>query len=99
MVHVEYESSSGVGGGGGGGAYARDKNTLERLCAKKVGGASARGGGAYLQHTMVYALLHFCMPSLGESHTLMCGSVANDHLFSHMHVHTIGYCDGHLLAA
>ena len=94
MVHDEYESSSGVGGG----AYAQDKNTSERLCAKKVGGAYARGG-AYLQHTMVYALLHFCMPSLGESHTLMCGSVANDHLFSHMHVHTIEYCDRHLLAA
>ena len=27
----EYESSSGVGGG----AYARDKNTSARLCAKK----------------------------------------------------------------
>ena len=29
----------------GGGAYARDKNTSARLCAKNAGGAYARGGG------------------------------------------------------
>ena len=28
-----------------GGAYARDKNTSARLCAKNAGGAYARGGG------------------------------------------------------
>ena len=35
-----------------GGAYARDKNTSERLCAKNAGGAYARGG-PYLQDTTV----------------------------------------------
>ena len=29
----------------GWGAYARDKNTSARLCAKNAGGAYARGGG------------------------------------------------------
>ena len=43
-------------GGGGGGAYARDKNTSARLCAKNAGGAYARGG-AYLRDTTVYDLL------------------------------------------
>ena len=28
-------------GGGGGGAYARDKNTSARFCAKNAGGAYA----------------------------------------------------------
>ena len=40
----------------GWGAYARDKNTSARLCAKKAGGgggAYARGG-AYLRDTTVY---------------------------------------------
>ena len=36
----------------GGGAYARDKNTSARLCAKNAGGAYARGG-AYLRDTTV----------------------------------------------
>ena len=35
-----------------GGAYARDKNTSARLCAKNAGGAYARGG-AYLRDTTV----------------------------------------------
>ena len=43
------------GGGGGGGAYARDKNTSARLCAKNAGGAYARGG-AYLRDTTVLQL-------------------------------------------
>ena len=34
----------------GGGAYARDKNTSARLCAKKVGGAYARGEGVFAGH-------------------------------------------------
>ena len=37
---------------GGGGAYARDKNTSARLCAKNAGGAYAQGG-AYLRDTTV----------------------------------------------
>ena len=37
----------------GWGAYARDKNTSARLCAKKAGGAYARGG-AYLRDTTVH---------------------------------------------
>ena len=36
----------------GGGAYARDKNTSARLCAKNAGGAYVRGG-AYLRDTTV----------------------------------------------
>ena len=39
----------------GWGAYARDKNTSARLCAKKAGGAYARGG-AYLRDTTVNQL-------------------------------------------
>ena len=39
----------------GGGAYARDKNTSARLCAKNAGGAYARGG-AYLRDTTVIIL-------------------------------------------
>ena len=31
-------------------AYARDKNTSARLCAKKVGRAYARGGGVFAGH-------------------------------------------------
>ena len=41
-----------------GGAYARDKNTSARLCAKNAGGAYARGG-AYLRDTTVISEL--CM--------------------------------------
>ena len=43
-----------------GGAYARDKNTSARLCAKNAGGAYARGG-AYLRDTTVhtYVFLFF----------------------------------------
>ena len=37
------------------GAYAQDKNTSARLCAKNAGGAYARGG-AYLRDTMVLIL-------------------------------------------
>ena len=33
-----------------GGAYAWDKNTSARLCAKKAGGAHARGGGVFAGH-------------------------------------------------
>ena len=36
----------------GGGAYAQDKNTSVRVCAKNAGGAYARGG-AYLRDTTV----------------------------------------------
>ena len=43
----------------GWGAYARDKNTSARLCAKKAGGAYARGG-AYLRDTTVH-VLHMCV--------------------------------------
>ena len=32
------------GGGGEGGAYARDKNTSARLCAKNAGGGGGGGG-------------------------------------------------------
>ena len=39
-------------GGGGGEAYARDKNTSARLCAKNAGGAYARGG-AYLRDMLM----------------------------------------------
>ena len=39
-------------GGKGGGAYAQDKNTSARLCAKNAGEAYARGG-AYLRDTTV----------------------------------------------
>ena len=35
---------------GGGGAYARDKNTSVRVCAKNAGGAYARGGGLFVGH-------------------------------------------------
>ena len=41
----------------GGGAYARDKNTSARLCAKNAGGAYARGG-AYLRDTTVIAFMN-----------------------------------------
>ena len=34
----------------GGGAYARDKNTSARLCAKNAGGAYARGWGVFAGH-------------------------------------------------
>ena len=37
------------------GAYAQDKNTSARLCAKNAEGAYARGG-AYLRDTMVLIL-------------------------------------------
>ena len=40
----------------GWGAYARDKNTSARLCAKNAGGAYARGG-AYLRDTTVLQIL------------------------------------------
>ena len=43
-------------GGGGGGAYARDKNTSVRVCAKNAGGAYARGG-AYLWDTTVIIII------------------------------------------
>ena len=36
------------------GAYAQDKNTSARLCAKNAGGAYARGG-AYLQDNTVHS--------------------------------------------
>ena len=39
----------------GWGAYARDKNTSARLCAKKAGGLM-REGGVYLRDTTVYTL-------------------------------------------
>ena len=42
-----------------GGAYARDKNTSVRVCAKNAGGAYARGG-AYLRDTTVYIYLFIC---------------------------------------
>ena len=45
----------------GWGAYVRDKNTSVRLCAKKAGGAYARGG-AYLRDTMVMTLLAALLP-------------------------------------
>ena len=45
---------------GGGGAYARDKNTSVRVCAKNVGGAYARGG-AYLRDTTV---LYYCVVAI-----------------------------------
>ena len=41
--------------GGGGGAYARDKNTSVRLCAKNAGGADARE--EYICGTLRYNLL------------------------------------------
>ena len=41
----------------GWGAYARDKNTSARLCAKKAGGAYAQGG-AYLRDTTVYIYIY-----------------------------------------
>ena len=34
----------GLLGGGGGGAYAQDKNTSARLCAKNAGGLMVQGG-------------------------------------------------------
>ena len=34
----------------GWGAYALDKNTSARLCAKKAGGAYARGGDVFARH-------------------------------------------------
>ena len=34
----------------GGGAYARDKNTSVRVCAKNAEGAYARGGGVFAGH-------------------------------------------------
>ena len=41
-------------GGGGGGAYARDKNTSARLCAKNAGGGDlCTRWGAYLRDTTV----------------------------------------------
>ena len=52
---VEVSTRGGGGGGGGGGAYARDKNTSVRLCAKNARGAYARGG-AYLRDTTVIPL-------------------------------------------
>ena len=42
-----------------GGAYAWDKNTSVRVCAKNAGGAYARGG-AYLRDTTV--LVSLCSP-------------------------------------
>ena len=55
-------SWGGGGGGGGGGAYARDKNTSVRVCAKNAGGAYARGG-AYLRDTTVYIyIMHIRYP-------------------------------------
>ena len=42
----------------GWGAYAQDKDTSARLCAKNAEGAYARGG-AYLRDTMVISFLVF----------------------------------------
>ena len=44
----------------GGGAYARDKNTSVRVCAKNAGGAYARGG-AYLRDTTVHGYMRAFM--------------------------------------
>ena len=40
----------------GGGAYARDKNTAARLCAKNAGGGAYARGGVYLRDTTVVKL-------------------------------------------
>ena len=50
----------------GGGAYARDKNTSARLCAKNAGGAYARGG-AYLRDTTVLSSSWLESPPLTSS--------------------------------
>ena len=44
-------------GGGGGGAYARDKNTSVRVCAKNAGGAYAQGGGGRICGTLQYNIV------------------------------------------
>ena len=46
-------------------AYARDKNTSARLCAKKVGRAYARGG-AYLRDTTVYGYVQYIYSIAGN---------------------------------
>ena len=44
------------------GAYARDKNTSARLCAKNAVGLMREGGGAYLQDTTVHKKHnHMCL--------------------------------------
>ena len=50
---MRLRDESSFGGVGGGGAYAWDKNTSVRVCAKNAGGAYARGG-AYLRETLRY---------------------------------------------
>ena len=52
-------------------ACARDKNTLARLCAKKAGGAYARGG-AYLRDTTVSTLLILTVPEQSPSCVPKC---------------------------
>ena len=49
-------------GGEGGGAYARDKNTSARLCAKNAGEAYARGG-VYLRDTTVLPRIEYHLSS------------------------------------
>ena len=51
------------------GAYARDKNTSARLCAKNAGGAYARGG-AYLRDTTVLVL--HCVGGLKAPRSVIC---------------------------
>ena len=44
-IQLRDESSFGEGG-----AYARDKNTSGRLCAKNAGGLMRKGGGVFVGH-------------------------------------------------
>ena len=39
------------------GAYARDKNTSARFCAKNAGGLMREGGGVFAGHQGIYILV------------------------------------------
>ena len=64
LSNISTAEGEGGGGGGGGGAYARDKNTSARFCAKNAG---ARGGvfaghyGTVMERlTFLFCSLTFC---------------------------------------
>ena len=52
------------------GAYARDKNTSTRLCAKNAGGTYAQGW-AYLRDTTVSETLRICIYIEEEQHAII----------------------------
>ena len=69
IFRLRDESSSGGGGGGGGGAYARDKNTSVRVCAKNAGGLM-REGGVFAGHYGIYSFPYRKVCNFQNAHFL-----------------------------